>query len=203
MTRMSRQDRDLWASARTLADLGELTARWTEGNIASQPGYCGPCDIEDPAMVPVLARLNRAGFMTTGSQAGESGPGCDGAQYEQCAAVEGFAGPQTARAVFNAAWHAGLFAIAHGPASLPRWRYRYRQSVIVTRKNGRGVTRFGVQLPRRHIRDGWIGYGSCHRDAVHALCTAWQVTVIDPEWGRLDLLWAVLAGAVTPPGGPS
>ena len=36
---MNRADRKLWAAARTLADLGELTARWLEGRIASQPGY--------------------------------------------------------------------------------------------------------------------------------------------------------------------
>jgi hypothetical protein len=35
---------------------------------------------------------------------------------------------------------------------------------------------------------------------VKALCAAWQVTVIDPEWGRDDLLWDVLAGAVCPDG---
>jgi hypothetical protein len=194
MTGMSRQDRDLWASARTVADLGELTAQWIEGTLSSQPGYCGPSDIEDPAMIPVLATLNRAGFKTTASQAGETGPG-----WEQRAAVEGFASRETARLLFNAAWDAGLFAIAHDPASLPRWRYRHRQAVTVTTVNGRGFTRFGVHLPRRHIRDGWIGCGICHPDAVRALCQAWQVTVIDPEWGRAGLLWPVLAGAVTPP----
>ena len=29
-----------------------------------------------------------------------------------------------------------------------------------------------------------------------ALCTAWQVTVIDPGWGRNDRLWPVLRGAL-------
>jgi hypothetical protein len=40
----------------------------------------------------------------------------------------------------------------------------------------------------------------CHRDAVRALCSAWQVTVIDPEWGRPDVLWQVLEDAVRPEG---
>lgn len=200
MTRMSRQDRDLWASARTLADLGELTARWIEGTIASQPGYCGPSDIEDPAMVPVLARLNRAGFMTTASQQGFAETGAGETYQAQRAAVEGFAGPEMTSALILAADDVGLTAVVRDPASLPRWRYRCDRAVTVTIVNGRSFTRFGVQLPRRHIRDGWIGYGICHRDAVKALCTAWQVTVIDPEWGRPDLLWPVLAGALTPPG---
>jgi hypothetical protein len=203
MTRMSRQDRDLWASARTLADLGELTARWIEGDLASQPGYNGPSDIEDPALVPLLAKLNRAGFVTTCSQIGEDGPGYDGAHWQQRAALEGFASTELARHLYNTTWPAGLFAVACDPARLPRWRYRYREAVVVTRRNGHAVTTFGCHLPRRHIRDDWLGYGMCHPDAVHALCTAWQVTVIDPEWGRPDLLWPVLAGALTPPGRPS
>src|ERR1700733_468670 len=88
---VSKTDREQWASARTLAGLGELTARWIEGTIASQPGYHGPSDIEDPAMVPVLARLNRAGFVTSCSQAGLAETGAGETYQAQRAAVEGFA----------------------------------------------------------------------------------------------------------------
>ena len=56
---------------------------------------------------------------------------------------------------------------------------------------------FGTIVPRRHIRDREVGYGVCHRDAVNALCTAWAVTVIDPEWGR-NTLWDVLDSALSP-----
>ncbi len=200
---MGKSDPAAWQSARTLADLGKLTARWIEGDLASQPGYCGPSDIEDPALVPLLAALNRAGFVTTGSQIGESGPGYDGAHWQQRAAVEGFADERTALALIRAAAAAGLISVSYPPASLPRWRYRYDRSVTVTMREDRGVTGFGVQLPRRHIRDSWIGYGICHRDAVNALCSAWQVTVIDPQWGRPDVLWRVLERAIQPAGGTS
>ena len=113
----SKSDLAAWGSARTLADLGELTARWIEGTIASQPGYCGPSDIEDPALVPLLAALNRAGFVTTGSQAGESGPGYDGAHWQQRAAVEGFAGPAMTSALIGAASDTGLTIVVHDPAA--------------------------------------------------------------------------------------
>jgi hypothetical protein len=196
-----KSDLAAWQSARTLADLGELTARWIEGGLASQPGYCGPSDIEDRALVPLLAALNRAGFVTTGSQIGESGPGYDGAHWQQRAAVEGFAGPEMTSALIVAANDTGLTIVVRDPAGLPRWRYRYDRSVTVTMREDRKITGFGVQLPRRHIRDSWLGYGICHRDAVDALCSAWQVTVIDPEWGRADLLWRVLEQAVRPAGG--
>ena len=199
----SKSDRAAWGSARTLSDLGELTAQWIEGRIASQPGYCGPSDIEDPALVPLLAALNRAGFVTTGSQFGESGPGYDGAHWDQRAAVEGFTGRQMAVRLVRAARQAGLSMVLHSPEELPRWRYRYHRAVVVTRRAGEDRTRFGVQAPRRHIRDPHLGYGICHPDAVNALCEAWQVTVIDPEWGRPDVLWRVLEQAIQPAGGTS
>ena len=191
MSTVTKADRQAWASARTLADLGELTAQWVEGRIGSQPGYYGRSDIEDPAMIPVLAGLNRAGFVTTCSQAGHAG-----AAWEQCAAVEGFAGFPVAMVLQHAAREADLDVVAHSPVRLPRWRYSYREAVIVTRRNGRPYTDFGCRLPRRHIRDSHLGYGACHRDAVAALEAAWQVTVIDPEWGRNDLLWDVLDAAL-------
>lgn len=193
MTRMSKADCRAWQAARTLADLGELTAQWLEGRIASQPGYCGPSDIEDPALVPLLARLNRAGFVTTGSQIGETGPG-----WEQRAAVEGFADEEMARLLQLAAIDAGLTCVLHAPDELPRWRYRYGKSVTVTRVNGARFTGFGVQIPRRHIRDAHLGYGMCDREAVDAIEAAWQVTIIDPEWGRTDVLWRVLEQAIQP-----
>lgn len=193
---MNRYNRHLWASARTLADLGELTARWLEGSVAEQPGYCGPSDIEDPALVPLLARLNRAGFMTTGSQIGEDGPGYDGVRWQQRAAVEGFAGTALAQELYDVARSAGLMTAVHYPATLPRRRYGYSRAITVTMRADCDYTRFGVQLPRRHIRDPHIGYGICHRDAVDALCGAWQVAVIDPEVGRNDLLWDSVAAAL-------
>lgn len=193
---MSAADRAAWGSARTLAELGELTARWLEGGLASQPGYCGPSDIEDPALVPMLAKLNRAGFMTTGSQIGEDGPGYDGAHWQQRATVEGFATQDVALEIIGTLAPTELVTISYGPSSLPRWRYRYGHAMVVTRRGDHDYTRFGVQLPRRHIRDPWLGYGICHQDAVTALCNAWQVTVIDLEWGRPDVLWRVLAAAL-------
>jgi hypothetical protein len=191
---MSKADKRLWAEARTLADVGELTAQWLEGRIESQPGYCGPSDVDDPGrLVPLLAGLNRAGFVTTGSQEAFDGPGYDGAHWEQRAAVEGFAAFPVATVLRHAAAEAGMTVVAHSPAALPRWRYRYHQAVDVTRRGGRPHTGFGANLPRRHIRDDWTGYGICHPDAVDALCAAWQVTLIDPEWGRRDALWDMLA----------
>jgi hypothetical protein len=37
----------------------------------------------------------------------------------------------------------------------------------------------------------------CHPDAVNALCNAWQVTLIDPEWGHNDQIWPLLKAFAT------
>jgi hypothetical protein len=190
---MNRADRKAWYSARTFGDLCELTARWIEGDPGEQPAYYGPSDIEDPEMVPVLAALNRAGFMTTCSQAGMSGPGYDEAGWEQCAAVEGFADAATARRLVGIAGTGGMTVVIHEPP--PRWsrRVRYDEAVTVTWRAGHPYTHFGARVPVRDLRDAHVGYGNCHGDAVKALCDAWQVAVIDPEPGRRWLLWAVLS----------
>ena len=186
-----------WQSARTLADLGQLTARWLETDLADVPGYSGPPAAETLTLVPVLAQLNRAGYLTNSSQPGEAGLGYDGERYEQRAAVEGFAGAKLTHTLTDAARDAGLTVIAYDPAGLPRWRNRYRHCMPVTQAGGHAFTRFGAHLSRRFLRDGWVGYGDCHPAAVEAVCAAWQVTVIDPVWGRPNLLWDVLSDAVT------
>ena len=184
---MNRTDRRRWASARTLADLGELTAQWLEGSIASQPGYapgCGP-DPETADLIPVLAACNRAGFVTDSSQPGAVGPG-----WDQRAAAEGFASPQDAERLRAVAQDAGLLVRVQQPT---RWRYSRAWAFPVTTSGTRYVTCFAVRLPRRHIRDAHLGYGICHPDAVGAICRARQVAVIDRDWGRNDRLWPALA----------
>jgi hypothetical protein len=62
---------DRWHAGRTIADLGELTAQWLEGSIASGPWYGGRPEDETTPLIPVLAAVNRAGFVTDFSQPGE------------------------------------------------------------------------------------------------------------------------------------
>ena len=80
---MRRRDRQRWASARTLADLGELTSAWCRGEIGQTPGHCGgPCPETLPYLT-VLAAANRAGFVTEDSQA--AGPEWTADVYGFCA----------------------------------------------------------------------------------------------------------------------
>jgi hypothetical protein len=191
---VNRAGRRLWASARTLADLGELTAQWLEGAIASVPGYCGPPDEETRELVPVLAAANRAGFVTACSQ-----PGACGARWEQRPAVEGFADAATLARLWEATEGPPLM---RGADRATRFRTSYKTALPVSCRDGRVTTRFGAVLPRRDLSDSWIGYGVCHREAVRAVCGAWQITLIDTEWGREDSpLWPALAEFAAAPAG--
>jgi hypothetical protein len=185
-----------WASARTLADLGELTAQWLEGAIPSVPGYIGGPDPETGELVPVLAKLNRAGFVTACSQPALDRPGYDGARWQQCAAVEGFTdSPDLVMRIRQGRRAYGLKVIAHDPATLPRWRFGWGRQAPVTWRDGEEYTWFGAQIPRCHLRGPEFAGGLCCRQGLDAFCSAWQVTVIDPEPGRSDVLWRTLEWA--------
>ena len=138
--------------------------------------------------MPVLAACNRAGFVTSCSQPGEI-TGSAGWPCKQRAAVEGFASGAVLARLRAVVRGTDVVLLAQKPR---RWRCDYSQVVPVSAP-GHTRTSFGVCLSRRHLADSWTGYGACHRDGVKALQAAWQVALIDPEWGRNDLLWPLLA----------
>ena len=190
---MSRADKRRWRSAESLQDLGALVASWLIGDIASQPGYqphCGP-DEETRHLIPVLVAVNRLGYVTDGSQPGHNGFGVNGHWWEQRAAVSGLVDdPELRDRLVAAAEVAGLTVVQHDLT--PR---RHAEGVPVTRCLGRVHTRFGGFLSARHLRGVWqpeiIG-----RRAFEKVTAAWQLTLIDPEWGRDDVLWEALAEVV-------
>lgn len=195
---MKRSERDLWQSATTLAGLGELTAQWLEGKISSQPGYadgCGP-DEETTPLAGTLAAACRAGLVTTNSQPGADFVGVTGGRVVQRATVHAFADEVAYEWLPDAAGGAGLWVCA-GKAAARRIYYATCDEQTVSRWRvgwGQKGTRpdLGVCLSCHHIRDSWVGYGVCSRQAQDALCEAWQVTLIDPEPDRNDRLWPLL-----------
>jgi hypothetical protein len=195
VTGMSNADRRRWAQARTLAEVGELTAQWLEGHIDSQPGYGGKVDVDEddaPGLTGTLAALNRAGFMTTSSQAGFDGHDAAGVHWQQYAAVTGFATADTVGWLQHAAdTNPGLHLTHCGRATS-------HAVDPVTWRDGEVATDFGNRMPARDIRDDWVGYGVCHPDAVDALVAAEQVVIRDTETGRNDRLWPVLRAAADP-----
>lgn len=196
MTEMQQAHRacmDRWADAETIAELGELGALWLEGEIPSQPGYeklCGP-DPETEHLVPVLARLNRAGYFTCGSQPGITPE--SGCEYDhwQRAAIDGFIdgdNPDLLAEITTVAREIeGLHLIVHATPRRQLRRFDHFKSMAVTRFAGEDCTWFGACLSRRYLR---FMYGET--GALDALWGSWQVTVVDEVWGRDDALWSVL-----------
>lgn len=186
---MSRTDRRAWKSARTLADLGQLTADWLEGRLGSQPGYmpnCGP-DEETAELVPSLAALNRAGFTTTCSQPGLAEIGYDGAWWTQHAAVEGYL---TDRALFQRILDAAE-ALAHTVVVDDPSTGRCDEVVVVTHRDGEPYTAFGARPGPRDMRNL---YGVLDPEAHRELDGAIHLAVIAPYYGPAShrALWRSL-----------
>lgn len=188
---LSRVDRRAWREVESLADAGELVARWLEGDMETVPGYYGRPAQETEELIPALAGLNRAGFVTVGSQPGEGPVSGDGETWWwQRAFVDGVTEVRAADRADAASTGSGLLAIRHDGA---RRRMDYRPAVPVTATHahldhGRGVvaTETGSRMSRSGLELAFGGY------LLDELCRAQQVTVIDPVWGRNSLLWPTL-----------
>jgi len=183
---LSRHDARLWRQVESLEDIGELTARWLEGDIETHPGYYGRPDEETNELVPALATLNRNGYLTIGSQPG-LGPvrGYDGEDWWQRAAVDGLTMDDlTADRLQTASTESGLLTARHEGAG---WLCHYEDAIDVTANSKGDVhTSFGAHISRSELDLQFDGHLP---DAVHA---ATQLTVVDPEWGRNSLLWPTL-----------
>lgn len=175
-----------WAEARTFGDLGELTAQFAEGALRYHPnGHSDGPDEETSEIGLSLAAVNRAGCVTLQSQ-----PGCDEVWWRQRAAVEMLVVDPAIRERLRAGCErAGLLYTETRPR---RWRRDYGTAETVSEHRVNGVwqpgTGFGATDTRGHISEDLAGSDA----AVYAARHAWQVTVIDPEWGRNDRFTAAL-----------
>ncbi len=186
---MSRADRRRWKSARTVADLGELMALWLEGEIDSRPGYqprFGPDD-ETKHIVPTLAALCRAGYVTTSSQPGFAGTGADGLWWEQRAAVElVVVDDDLFHRLVDAATAAGMFVRVHDHSRGRRPEY----PVAATLRDGEVVTAFGGRIGRADMAIQWPGLD---RHLYDQVAHGKYVSIVAPEYGTAgERLWVVL-----------
>jgi hypothetical protein len=168
---------DQWAEPTTLRGLGEVMARWLEGDLPWAPGYGGGPDEETTGLIPVLAALNRAGLVTHQSQPAyerrpEGDPEYD---HDGVAAVWGFADRVTLAWLQQAVAGTGL-VLLYGTA--PRWRTR-RQDL-------------NVLFSRRYLLDMYDLFSD---GVITDLRAAYQVCIYDPDCDRADLLWDTLSAA--------
>lgn len=183
-------DVEVWRTASTLNELGDLTARWMLEEIDYDPMHGGPLEDEtSPMMVHVLTRLNRLGFVTNCSQPGTP-------DREQRAMVTGRADAAIAGLICGILQQTELVVIAFPPHSPES-----HGQVVVTVDDGdehgwvgRDCTEVG----------GWASDGSSLSVAMEqALADAWGLHIFDPVWGRDSRLWDALGvvadAAVTSP----
>lgn len=191
---VTRADRARWAAASSLNELGELTADWLTGRIASQPGYYGGVDVDEadaPGLTAALVAANRAGYWTRSSQAGYDGPGYQG-HWRQLAWVTGVIDPHQpgVHALIRSARLAGYRVVV--------WE-RVSPELVVTWWRGQPHTVESWMSPRVVRREVCAELGTAAtRQVLHAV----QVTVYDPQPGR-NTMWAWLERAVAGLGGPA
>lgn len=185
---MSRADRARWEACESLADVAQLTAAWLRGEVASQPGYIGPSDVDGNlvrGLAELLARVNEAGFLTNSSQAG-----IVRGEWAQFAAVSGFATPDVL---------ARLRELVERYPELDLTVCRVTPGLDtnpvcpVTFRNGHPYTDFGQAMPEDDLRDDWTGFGMCRPAAVEEIVAATQVAICDRGAGRNEVLWRALA----------
>lgn len=162
---MNRHDRRRWKQARTLADLGELVVAWLNSEIQQTPGHCGPPDDETIPLIPTLAAVNRAGFVTDNSQLAES---IDGRTW--CAWVSGFTTAERLARLRDAIAGTGL--------EMAACRGREHEC--------------GKRLFWPCPGDESVSFWLDRCPHVAGLADVWTVMLGDPEPGRNDRLWPAL-----------
>lgn len=168
--------RSSWKRAQSFDELCELGARFVEGRESFFPGWgAEQLDAESEPLVPVLAALNRAGFLTLASQPGTLA-GVDGC--EQRAFVSGFCRASEARSLRRL-----------GARSFRRGE-RGRAGVAVTRRAGSARVLAGHNAFESELE---LFRGQVGERALAQLseCVYWSLW--DPVFGREEWLWRKLA----------
>lgn len=176
-----------WASARTVADLGERVRNFLTGVCPFQPGYFAAApDAETAYLIDFLADFCRNGFITSGSQPGTGEcAGFDGQMWQQRAFVTGLMREQGAAALKGALAGTDLIVMTSaltdhddGWPLLP-----------VTLRAGARHTSVGMRLSADYAVGFFDGYTAIPRDELDALVS---VEILDPVWGRNDYLWVTV-----------
>ncbi|MEO5313590.1 hypothetical protein PV772_05600 [Pseudarthrobacter sp. CC12] len=172
------EDRGVWRQATTLEAAGELTARWLEGGSSYQPGhFAAVFDAETKPIAAALAELNRNGLFTKESQPGILGDGAAQRQY-----VTGFCGAQTARGLLALSTRTELVTVAHAPGEASS------AAIAVTVAGTEIATVLGSS--ENPVTDGQIQdwAGETNDSLALLLADSWYVEILDPVWGRNDVL---------------
>ena len=181
------EDRGVWRQATTLEAAGELTARWLEGGSSYQPGHLAAgFDEETRPIAGALAELNRNGLFTKESQ-----PGLLTASAAQRQYVTGFCGPSLAGELLALSTRTELVTVAHAPGEASS------AAIPVTLAGTEVTTVLGSS--ENPVDDDQISDWADETNDALALLLAdsWYVEILDPVWGRNDVLLPAVLGALT------
>lgn len=181
------EDKGAWRQATTLVAAGELTARWLEGKSEYQAATFTPTyDDETESIAVELAALNRNGLFTKESQPGLQADGTAQRQY-----VTGFCSAETAADLLALSTRSDLVTVAHAPGEAST------ASIPVTLDGGEVVTVLGSSenpVTEEQIRD-WAE--ETNENLALLLADSWYVEILDPAWGRNDVLLPAVSAALT------
>jgi hypothetical protein len=168
--------RNRWARPLGLTEVGELTAQWLEGTVNWSPWQAGSsADDETLPLVPYLAAMNRLGYITDFSQPGVPG--------DQRAAISGFCHRPQAECLASLSLESELVALTEYPDVESAYE------IPITQQDERTFT----ILPGRPVIDASWGLNS---RMLSLLSGCYYVSIVDPSWGRDDLLWTSVAAAL-------
>ncbi|MFF1252313.1 DUF6919 domain-containing protein [Pseudarthrobacter sp. NPDC058329] len=180
------EDRGAWRQATTLPAAGELTARWLEGHSEFQPAtFTARYDAETAPIAVSLAELNRNGLFTKESQPGLRSAGIAQRQY-----VTGFCGAEAAAELLALSTRSELVTVVHSPGESSN------AAIPVTLDGGEVVTVLGSSenpVTEEQIQD-WAD--ETNDTLALLLADSWYVEVLDPFWGRDDVLLPAVLGAL-------
>lgn len=180
-------DREVWRQAVTLEAAGELTARWLEGHSEYQAGtLTATYDAETAPIAVELAALNRNGLFTKESQ-----PGLPSGTTAQRQYVTGFCSPETAGELLALSTRSELVTVAHAPGEAGS------AAIPVTLDGGEVVTVLGsseTPVTEEQIQD-WAD--ETNETLALLLADSWYVEILDPFWGRNDVLLPAVLSALT------
>jgi hypothetical protein len=169
-------DEGRWAQPLSLKGLGQLTAEWLEGSIEGSPWNGGSSpDLETTPLLGYLSAMNRLGYVTEFSQPGIAG--------SQRASVAGFCERVQAECLASLSLSSDLVVVSEYPGVEATYE------LPITQEERRTFT----VLAGRPILDRSSGF---HLRTLSVLSECLYVSVVDPSWGRDDLLWASVVAAL-------
>jgi hypothetical protein len=181
------EDKGAWRQATTLAAAGELTARWLEGHREYQAATFTPRYDDETGLIAVeLAALNRHGLFTKESQ-----PGLRSGNAAQRQYVTAFCSADVAADLLGLSTRTELVTVAHAPGEASN------AAIPVTLDGGEVVTVLGSSenpVDEEQVQD-WAEESN---DALALLLAdSWYVEILDPVWGRNDVLLPAVFAALT------